>query len=324
MLVRARTPARVSAVEHRGQPLGIDGAADRLAVDRDVVHPGDGGELGHLPGDLGAHVTPPQVAQLRRACRSRRVRPSRMIVTRSAEPLDLAEDVAGEQHRAARGLALGDALVEDLLHQRVEPGGRLVEDQQLGVGRERRDERDLLPVALGVGAALLGRVELEPLEQLVATAGAGSPSRIRSSRSTVSPPDRLGHRVDVAGHVGEPAVESRRRRSTGRAPKSRRGPASVRSSPSRTRMVVDLPAPLGPRKPCTSPAVTVRSRPSRARDLPERLDQAADLDHQPEVTPPSYEGQVLSRPAPSGRRLPRRPVRSGGCRGRARSGRAGS
>ena len=37
--------------------------------------------------------------------------------------------------------------------------------------RERGDERDLLPVALGVGAALLGRVELERVEQLVSAAG---------------------------------------------------------------------------------------------------------------------------------------------------------
>ncbi len=30
-------------------------------------------------------------------------------------------------------------------------------------------------------------------------------------------------------------------------------------------MVVVLPAPLGPRKPCTSPVRTLRSRPVRAR-----------------------------------------------------------
>ena len=36
-------------------------------------------------------------------------------------------------------------------------------------------------------------------------------------------------------------------------------------------MVVDLPDPLGPRKPCTSPASTVRSSPSRARTVPNFL-----------------------------------------------------
>ena len=62
---------------------------------------------------------------------------------------------------------------EHLLHQRVQPGRRLVEHQQVDVGGERRDQRDLLPVALGVGPALLGRVEVEPLQQLLAAPGAG-------------------------------------------------------------------------------------------------------------------------------------------------------
>ncbi|CKR47832.1 Uncharacterised protein [Mycobacterium tuberculosis] len=37
------------------------------------------------------------------------------------------------------------------------------------------------------------------------------------------------------------------------------------------RRVVDLPAPLGPRKPCTSPSRTVRSSPSSARTDPKCL-----------------------------------------------------
>ena len=94
------------------------------------------------------------------------VRPARMMRDAVAQRLDLGEDVAGEQDRAAARALLGDALAEDLLHQRVQPGRRLVEDQQLDVGGQRGDQRDLLAVALGVGAALLGRVELEALEQL--------------------------------------------------------------------------------------------------------------------------------------------------------------
>ena len=50
-----------------------------------------------------------------------------------AEGLDLREDVAREQHGGARGAALLDARAEHLLHERVEPRGRLVEDQQLDV-----------------------------------------------------------------------------------------------------------------------------------------------------------------------------------------------
>src|SRR4051794_35351511 len=85
-----------------------------------------------------------------------------------------------------------------------------------------------------------------------------------------SPPDRLGHSVTSPG-----TYASRRCRllmSRQGSPPSRVAvPASARSRPSRIRRVVDLPAPLGPRKPCTSPVSTVRSRPSSARVRPKFL-----------------------------------------------------
>ena len=40
------------------------------------------------------------------------------------------------------------------------------------------------------------------------------------------------------------------------------------------RMVVDFPAPFGPRKPCTSPDLTARSRPSSAVVRPNVLRSA--------------------------------------------------
>ena len=166
---------------------------------------------------------------------------------------------------------------EDLLHQRVQARGRLVEDQQLDVGRQRGDQRDLLAVALGVGAALLGRVELEALEQLrparlvqpaAQARRAGRSPRRRSGSATAS--RRRGRRR--AGGAG------RSRRATGSPSSRRAAPPSARNSPSRTRIVVDLPAPLGPRKPWTSPSATSRSSPSSARVRPEGLDEAGDGD----------------------------------------------
>ena len=95
-------------------------------------------------------------------------------------------------------VVLGDALVEDLLHQRVQPRGGLVEDQQVGGRGERGDEGDLLAVALGVGTPLLRRVQLEPLEQVVAT---------RRARVEVTHPQE---QVDglAAGQVGPRALTS--------------------------------------------------------------------------------------------------------------------
>ena len=48
-------------------------------------------------------------------------------------------------------------------------------------------------------------------------------------------------------------------------------PPFGRSIPRIARMAVDLPAPLGPRKPWTVPRRTVRSRPSTAVNDPKRL-----------------------------------------------------
>src|SRR5690625_5902269 len=85
-----------------------------------------------------------------------------------------------------------------------------------------------------------------------------------------SPPVRFGHSSTSPGTYA-------RRRCRGTAsfqgswPSRLTLPASARRSPNRMRMVVDLPAPLGPRKPWTSPCSTSRSRPSSARVLPKVL-----------------------------------------------------
>src|SRR6202044_2444054 len=75
--------------------------------------------------------------------------------------------------------------------------------------------RYLLPVALGVGARLLGRVEVEPLDQLLAALALALPG----GRASPAEPDEqvddlaAGHRRPeraVAGHVREPAVQGGR------------------------------------------------------------------------------------------------------------------
>src|SRR6188472_4486232 len=57
----------------------------------------------------------------------------------------------------------------------------------------------------------------------------------------------------------------------GSPPSSRTEPASARSRPSSTRIVVDLPAPFGPRKPVMLPGATVKSSPSNAWVRPKDL-----------------------------------------------------
>ena len=123
-----------------------------------------------------------------------------------AQRLHLRQDVAAQEHRPAT-LPLGlDALREDLLHQGIQPDGWLVEDEQLHVASQRCDQRHLLPIAFGVGGALLGRVQLEALQHLIAARAvrAATESAEEVDHLTTS---ELGPQVDLAGDVGEPAVE---------------------------------------------------------------------------------------------------------------------
>jgi hypothetical protein len=124
-----------------------------------------------------------------------------------AQRFDLGEDMAGEQDRAAATpLLLGDNPAEDLLHERVQTRGRLVEQQELDVRGQRRDEGDLLPVALGVGVALLPRVEVETLQQLRA-APRVEPAAQPSQQVDHLAAGQAGPQRDIAGHVGQPAVQ---------------------------------------------------------------------------------------------------------------------
>jgi hypothetical protein len=72
-----------------------------------------------------------------------------------AERLELGQDVAGQEDRSAALPELADVLFEAGLHQRIEPRRGLVQQIQLHVAGERRDQSDLLSVPLRVGPRLL-------------------------------------------------------------------------------------------------------------------------------------------------------------------------
>src|SRR5205814_6861505 len=78
--------------------------------------------------------------------------------------LDLAEDVAREEDRAALALGLTDDLVERLLDQRIEARGGLVEDQQVRPMLESDDQPDLLLVALRVLPELARQVDVAQVQ----------------------------------------------------------------------------------------------------------------------------------------------------------------
>ena len=137
---------------------------------------------------------------------------------------------------------------------RVEPGGRLVEEQHLGVVHERGGEVEAALHAARVGAdAAVERVaDVDQLAELVDAAG-----RPRAAEQAVEPAlqaQQLGagllgverrllqRDADAQAHL---ARARRRRRSRRPSPRPPVGASSVHSM----RTVVDLPAPFGPRKP---------------------------------------------------------------------------
>src|SRR2546423_6079836 len=92
-------------------------------------------------------------------------RPNQAAVADDPDPvahmLDLGEDVRGKKDGCTRVTRFADHRVELLLIQRIEPTGRLIEDQQLWPVHETDHNGELLLVAARVLAKALPQVEAE-------------------------------------------------------------------------------------------------------------------------------------------------------------------
>ena len=93
-------------------------------------------------------------------------------------------------------------MTKGLFHERVEAGRRLVEQQEVGPGHEGADEEDLLAVSLRVGAHLLGRVEIESFDQVVAVGGVHLALDPAEEVEGLGAGER-GPEIGLAGHVGQ-------------------------------------------------------------------------------------------------------------------------
>ena len=138
------------AIIREGQLVKVD----RVEALRDLAH--HQVEL-RFTGDppIGAFTVLPGVSEVTADGNVLKMRVSGSItpVVREAanyDLLDFGQDVAGEEDRASLVLGLAHQGVERLLHERVETGRRLIEDQQLRPVLERDHEADLLLVALRV------------------------------------------------------------------------------------------------------------------------------------------------------------------------------
>ena len=132
-------------------------------------------------------------------------RPAAQDADPVAQRLHLAQDVRGQEDRLAPLARLLRTLAEDLLHERVQAARGLVQHEQVSPGHEGGDEEDLLAVALGVLADLLGRVEVEALDELVPVGRVDLALHPAEEVERLGPGER-GPQVGLAGHVGQVAV----------------------------------------------------------------------------------------------------------------------
>ena len=179
-------------------------AADPAAVDLDGTHPGKPRQWRHRPVHLGFDVQRREVAHLGE--RPHFHEPSRAQDRDSvAQRLHLAQDVRGQEDGLAVLAGLRHALAECAFLQRIQAARRLVQEQQIGPRHEPGDQNELLPVPLRVGTHLLGRIELEALDQQVPVGDVDVPMDATQQVERLSSGER-GPEVDLARHVRDAPV----------------------------------------------------------------------------------------------------------------------
>ena len=114
-----------------------------------------------------------------------------------------------QQDRRAVGCALPNRVLKDLLHQRIEPRRRFIQDEQIDVGRERCDECDLLAIPFRVRIATLRRVEVEAVDQFGATLR-WQAAMARGEHVDALTAGHAGPQRYVTGHVHESAMQAYR------------------------------------------------------------------------------------------------------------------
>ena len=122
------------------------------------------------------------------------------------DALDLRQGVRGQEHRAALGADLAEERVKALLHEGIQTGDRLIQDQQLGFVHEGLDQSELLSVA---GRQLADRaieIGVEALGQGVAHARVDSTAELREVVEH-HPPGQLRVHRQITGQEADPSAD---------------------------------------------------------------------------------------------------------------------
>ena len=135
------------------------------------------------------------------------------------ELVRLVQVLRGEEDRDSAGHEVPDDLPHRAAAARVEPGGRLVEEDQAGAADQGHRQVEPAPHAPGVGGGRLARRagEVETVEQLGGAAPPGAASQVMQvghqpqvlltgeqtvhGRELAGDPDRGAHRIGIAGQV---------------------------------------------------------------------------------------------------------------------------
>ena len=187
-----------------------------------------------------------------------------------ADLLDLVQQVGGEED--------GPAVVDERAHElaelddagRVEPVGRLVEDQQLRVGQQAAGDAQPLahPHRVGLHSLVGALGQADAVERDLDPAVRSGSRRRRDAQ--VLPAGQVPMEARLLDDRTHPLERVTAPLGDGHAEQAHL-PAVAGVRPSSTRMSVVLPAPLGPRNPNATPAGTRRSALSSATRSPNVL-----------------------------------------------------
>ena len=192
-----------------------------------------------------------------------------------AQLLGLVHVVSGQHERDAALLEPVEPVPEQVPGLRVEPGRRLVEEQDRRLVDERSGDRQapLHPARQRLDLVVGALGELGEFEQLVGTLARPPPATDRSSgrRSTGSRGRSARRRACPAAARRRGAPGSRGPCVAGSIPITLSVPSLIGETQPIIRIVDVLPAPFGPRKPNDSPRATSKSMASTATNSPNRL-----------------------------------------------------
>ena len=196
-----------------------------------------------------------------------------------ADQLDLAQQVRVEQNGDAATAQLLEQAADDAAPDRVEGAGRLVEQQQPRRADQRLgDAQPLLhPLRHRLHPLVPRLAEPDKVEQLAparsrrrpSRRGAGAAAAARrpstSPGSETAPPDSRGPRGPAANRPARPSTST--------------PPPLGRTRPQAILVRVDLPAPLGPSSPTSSPRPDLQVDPRQRLLSPVALAQAGDREN---------------------------------------------